>query len=153
METFETLKQCLHTHTPEPPTQIDSFIKAAARQHQKKQQQNHKKRLIFWSTGIAAAFAVSFSCLYLHTSRDANPEMPAIMAQKSNAKSPQQTFLASTTDADPAAEISELGWNDVMLELSDLSDELNDADMEVAAFSAWNQDYAVYDISNSIKNK
>ncbi|MBO5681638.1 MAG: hypothetical protein J6T08_07995, partial [Lentisphaeria bacterium] len=61
-ETFmQDLKAELKHSAAVPSAQIDSFIMAAARQNLKKNQRAQKKRILFWSGSIAAAFAISFS--------------------------------------------------------------------------------------------
>lgn len=151
MKFFESLKQNLQQNTPEPPEKIDSFIKAAARQRLKKQSKKSKTYFIFWSTGIAAVFAFSFSFMYISSTQPASPEGPvATTTNQASATTPAATSV-QTAAAETDTEITDLAWNNMMLELNDFSSELNDTDMEVAAFSTWDQNYAIFHAEHAIK--
>lgn len=150
MKFFESLKQNLQQNTPEPPEKIDSFIKAAARQRLKKQSKKSKTYFIFWSTGIAAVFAFSFSFMYINSTQQISPAAPVATAKQASAATPAATSV-QTAAAETDTEITDLAWNDVMLELNDFSSDLNDTDMEVAAFSTWDQNYAIFHAEHAIK--
>lgn len=151
MKLFESLKQNLKQNTPEPPKKVDSFIKAAARQRLKKQNKKNKTYFIFWSTGIAAVFAFSFSFMYFNSTLPTNPAAAVpTTAKQASAATPAATSVR-TAAAETDTEITDLAWNDMMLELNDFSSELNDTDMEVAAFSTWDQNYAIFHAENAIK--
>lgn len=138
---FTSVKQSLQQDAVQPPAQLDSFIKAAARQRAKKLQNRTKKYLLFWSSSIAAAFAVSFSAFYLtslqtadHT--NASPAAPQDLVS-GNVSSTQQVANNNETG------MSDFALLDVLIQIDTLSDELNDTDMEVTAISAWDQGYSM----------
>lgn len=134
---FESLRASLKQDSPEPPEQLDSFIKAAARQQIKNRQKKHKTFFVFISSGIAAAFAVSFSVLFLNPPQHTDPAFPAdqYSVVVSQFDSSTTAIYAAANDAgfiDPA-------WSDVLSQINDFSSDLNETDMEAAALSAWDQ--------------
>ena len=122
------MQQCLHRDLPEPPPQVDSFIKAAARQQLKKNKVSQHKQFMLWSCGIAVAFAVSFSFLYF-----SGIQQPA--APVSAADNRSTAPMTAQNEKNPG--LPELAWEDVLTEISELSGEINETDMEVSVVAAY----------------
>ncbi len=134
------MQRQLHLDLPEPPPQIDSFIKAAARRQLKKRKVSQNKQFMLWSCGIAATFAVSFSFLYFNGIQQ--PDAPVVTADNhSTAAAPAGGAAIALTEKEPA--IQELAWEDVLTEISELSGEINEADLDVSIVAA----YTAYDFA------
>lgn len=133
---FAALQQSLRQDQPEPPAQIDSFIRAAARQQLKKRKNAQNKQFIFWSCGVAAAFAVTFSFLYFSNLQEPEAETGNAIAPKT-VSSTANNASTQVADAKKTQAAQEPDWADVMLEITDLSTEINDADMDVSFVAAY----------------
>ena len=131
---FATLQQKLQQDLPEPPAQLDSFIKAAARQQLKKKKTTQNKQFILWSCGIAAAFAVSFSCLYFYGMQEpVTDNVTPVERATAVLPAASQNIAQTTTDLTAP----ESAWADFFTEISDLSSEINETDMEVSVVAAY----------------
>lgn len=133
---FVSMQQCLRQELPEPPAQVDSFIKAAARQQLKKRKELQNKKFIFWSCGVAAAFAVSLSILYF----TALQPVPVTDGSAELVKNTPATPAVRTTGVaqnNKESDSQEPEWADVFTELTALSSEINEADMDVSFVSTY----------------
>ena len=137
---FTALQQNLQQDLPEPPKQLDSFIKSAARKRLKEKKTSQNKQFIFWSCGIAAAFAFSFSFLFLSSTQEPVTENGIAISQNTGS-STTNTTQNQVADAPKNLPAQELGWADVMLEIADLSTEINEADMDVSFVTAYSSFY------------
>lgn len=137
---FASVQMCLRQDLPEPPAQVDSFIKAAARQQLKKKKEHQNKKFIFWSCGIAAAFALSFSFLFFSGTQEPAEENRNAFYKMTASSTADITSnkVAVTSETLPA---QEPGWTDVMLEIADLSTEISEADMDVSFVAAYSAFY------------
>ena len=139
-ETFmRDLKAELKHSAAVPSAQIDSFIMAAARQNLKKNQRAQKKRILFWSGSIAAAFAISFSILCFTTMQEQSPVASNTLQLTGETNRFSADRLANNTVT--TSDQSNLAWTDVLTEISDLSDDFNEVDLDIAAVSAWDMSY------------
>lgn len=147
---LQSLKQGLQ-QTAEPPAQIDSFIKAAARQRLKKNSRTQKKLIFFWSGSIAAALAVSFSFIYFTSVQEGTPGAEYDFQQIATTQDFSAQSIANNKITNN--EQTNIAWTDVLTEISELSSDFNEADLDIAAVSAWDMGYSALNSLSTEKHQ
>lgn len=147
---LQSLKQGLQ-QTAEPPAQIDSFIKAAARQRLKKNSRTQKKLIFFWSGSIAAALAVSFSFIYFTSVQQGTPGAEYDFQQIATTQNFSAKSIANNKITNN--EQTNIAWTDVLTEISELSSDFNEADLDIAAVSAWDMGYSALNSLSTEKHQ